>query len=271
MNKFRILFAMPIPALAVLAGYTDARAGDIGNAALAGLVLNNTIPDNDFYALNQFEGTSMTDVLSTNSTNTTTGFTQTMTGSFLGQTLSVTYSGDSSAFPGGAITWTSTGSYGSQAWNSFGEATFTFPTSTSFQVAYDSTLAIGTNTMVTNVTISGADNGSTLFYTGTSGTLTENGVSMPAPLYGMVVPLNPKRFEPDEDYIVVDGRIYICSDTEIEDIIEDPELEIDDEGEIYNCPEPSSLVLAGLGVLGVLAGCAFRRQGKHLGHSRRRV
>jgi hypothetical protein len=267
MTKFTVLLGILAAVLAATGGRPEARAGDINGPAIAGLLLSNTSPELDFYALTLLAGSSMTDVLNTSSTDTTTGFTATLAGTYLGQALSATYTGNSTAFPGGAITWTSTGSYGVQAWTSRGNATFTFPSASTFQVAYSSSLAIGSNTVLTNLTISGADDGTSLFYTDSTGTMTVNTVPIPPPGPSVHVPVAPKAGTPDEHDETVNGQMVVWGTTEIQQASPSPPAPPDlivDIGNLQEggCPEPSSLVLAGFGVLGLLVGCACCHRGK---------
>jgi hypothetical protein len=264
MNKFRIFPGTLAVILATIADTPDALAGDINGPAMAGLVLNNTIPDGDLYGLGLFAGRSM-DVLNTNATDTTTGFTETLSGTYAGQALSVTYTGNSLAFPGGAVTWTSSGSYGVQGWTGNGSATFTFPTTSTFQVAYSSIVTIGSNTVQYNSVISGADNGTWLYYTGTTGTLTLNSMPIPEPEFTEYILKAPSGGKLVIDDIDDDGEIIIWSQYEIKSVYPSPPsppITIVAAGTIQFVPEPSSMVLAGFGVLSLIVGYACRRPGK---------
>jgi hypothetical protein len=257
MKKFRIFSGILALVLAAIAGTPAARAGDINGPAMAGLVLNDTIPDSDLYALSLFVGTSM-DKLHTKEIDTTTSFSQTLSGTYAGLGLSVTYTGDPTAFPGGPVTWTSSGTYGAQAWNSSGSATFTFPTASTFQVAYSSSLTVGSNTLLDNTTISGADNGTYLYYTGTTGTLTLNhNAPVPAPMKTSDTALKPYVGIDDYDDIEVDGKRIITSIDCIYEIKLSPNppyppILIKSAGHISFVPEPSTLVLASFGILAML-------------------
>ena len=125
-------------ALAAIGGIAANRAEAIiaigFNATEAEFALTNTIPDNDLYAITQYKGVSLADVLNTTSTDTPTGFAETLTGSYLGKAVSITYTGDATAYPGGAITWNTTGTFGTNAVSGSGSAQFAFPTASTFTV-----------------------------------------------------------------------------------------------------------------------------------------
>jgi hypothetical protein len=264
MNRFRILPGLLAVVLAAFASAPQVRAGDINGPAMAGLVLNNTIPDCELYVLSLFAGTS-TDVLNTKATDTTTGFTETLSGTYAGQALSVTYTGDTTMFPGGAVTWTSTGTYGAQAWNGSGSATFVFPTANTAEVIYSSTVTIGANTVVNNSTIYGSDNGTWFSYYGVTGTISINGMNpIPAPQPTQGTILSPIVGDLGYDDYEVNGRVTITSLYEICD--EEDELGypysptlIKSAGTVSFVPEPSSLVLTSIGILGAFAGYASGR------------
>ena len=209
MKTYRNFSGILAALLALVASMQHASAGDINGPAMAGLVLNNTIPDGDLYALSLFAGRSG-NVLSTSATDTTAGFTETLSGNYAGQALSVAYTGNTTAFPAGAVTWSSTGTYGAQAWAGSGSATFTFPTASTFQVAYTESLTIGANSVAINATLYGADNGTRLYYTGVSGTLTVNAnPPIPAPMYTEGVLLVPIIGSIGYDDYEVDGQVTI--------------------------------------------------------------
>jgi hypothetical protein len=268
MKKFSILCVV----LATVARAPGARAGDINGAAMADLILNSTIPDGDLYTLGLYAGKS-TDVLITNETDTTAGFTSSMAGTYAGQSLSVSYIGNSTAFTtatGGPITWTSSGSYGALDWTGSGSANFTFPSASTFQIAYSSTmsLTLGTNTLFTaayDSTISGANNSTALFYTHTKGTLTVDGSPVDEPCFTSytISVTAPSKIEIDD--IEYDGETIILSQKKINSVSPSypaPPVSITAAGSISFVPEPSSLVLAGIGALSLIVGHACRRLAK---------
>jgi hypothetical protein len=268
MKKFSLLSVV----LATVASAPGARAGDINGAAMANLILNSTIPDGDLYTLGLYAGKS-TDVLSTNETDTTAGFTSTMAGTYAGQTLSISYTGNSTGFTtatGGPITWTSSGSYGALDWTGSGSANFTFPSASTFQIAYTSTmsLTLGTNTLFTaayDSTIHGANNNTALYFTYATGTLTVNGslVDLPCPTSYTISVAVPGKIEIDD--IEYEGETIILSQNKINNVSPSypaPPVFITAAGSISFVPEPSSLVLAGIGALSLIVGHAYRRPAK---------
>jgi hypothetical protein len=90
--------------------------------------------------------------LSYGATIDNSGFTGSMSGSYGGQTLAINYSAQAMAAP---FTWASTGSYGGEPWSSDGSASFSFPTSTTFQVQYNESVNLGPNTGQSSLVISG--------------------------------------------------------------------------------------------------------------------
>ncbi len=193
--------------LAVLPGLALAgSAFSVANAAPfdalgAGLTLENTIPDLDFYQLTQFVGLVPGSHLAYGATIIATGFTAFMSGTYAGQSLSVSYTANSSAFPGGPVTWTSTGSYGASTWTGSGSAAFTFPTSTTFTETYVSSLVLGANTGSASLLIDGLDS-PVITYTDATGAIVVNGD--PKDTYPTIKdPDNPKAEELTSDDVCV--------------------------------------------------------------------
>jgi hypothetical protein len=138
----------------------------------AAVIAQSTFMDSDLFLLGDFVGFQAGQSFTYDGSGSATGWTATLTGAYVGTPLSVTYSGDSSAFPGGAITWSSVGSFGAKGWSSSGSALVT-STDTTFQVRFADTLTVGAQGGAIAATIDGViDPDSTLRYTLTTGTLT---------------------------------------------------------------------------------------------------
>ncbi len=164
--------ACAIGLAAALGTMGEARATPF-NAAEAGLVLGDTIIDSDFAFLAQSYG-AFPDTIDFSITAGTTSFTSSMSGTYGGTALSISYTGDLSAYPG-TITWAGSGSYGADLWASSGTATFSFPTASTFQELYSSSSSVGSHTETTSLTVTGTDEPDVL-YTGTTGTAVADGV-----------------------------------------------------------------------------------------------
>jgi hypothetical protein len=137
------------------------------------LILNNTLPDNDYNLLTQFAGFNLGDTLSLSMTGTSNGWQTSLTGTYLGTNLNVNYSGTITS--GGLASWTSSGTYGASTWTGSGTAQFSQTSSNTFQLIDDSELSLDENTSVLHITNSGSFNGQSVMYTGTTGTETLNG------------------------------------------------------------------------------------------------
>jgi hypothetical protein len=186
-----------------------AAGGVMGAAALtpmqASLVSQGTIPDGDFFYLMQFAGSHPGETLHYTSTSDTQHWTAALTGSYFGSPLDVTYNGDLSGYPGGAITWTSTGSYGADPWSGSGALTIT-DHSGGFTTALQSSLQVGTNTGSMNVAIDASDDGSTIAYGGTTGDLSINGGPFNNPFgYTLLMKLSEGVYLDDFDLLAQDG------------------------------------------------------------------
>jgi hypothetical protein len=137
----------------------------------AAVIAQSTFMDSDLFLLGDFVGFRAGQSFTYDGSGSATGWTATLTGAYLSTPLSVTYSGNSAAFPGGPITWSSVGSFGAQSWSSSGSALVT-STDHSFQVRYADMLTVGAQQGTIAATIDGViDPDSTQRYTLTAGTL----------------------------------------------------------------------------------------------------
>jgi hypothetical protein len=95
----------------------------------------------------------------------------TLFGTYSGQPLSVTYVGNTAAYPAGAITWTSTGTYGTDAWSGTGSATVTSLSSTTFTIQFVYSMTAGNNSLSLNYQVPGSlDQNGNVTFNGESGT-----------------------------------------------------------------------------------------------------
>ncbi len=74
--------------------------------------MESTATDTDFGFLTLIAGFQPGQSVAFSSTPTTSGWIASLSGTYLGYPLSVSYIGDLSGFPSGALTWTDTGTYG---------------------------------------------------------------------------------------------------------------------------------------------------------------
>ena len=122
----------------------------------AAVIMQSTIADTDLNTLSVIYGFSPKEILNFNATYIDTQMTWsgTLIGSYLGNNLNVSYSSDQTAFPEGAISWSSSGTYGSVAWSGNGTALFSaITTSNTFQISALTTLTVGNTTGVNNILI----------------------------------------------------------------------------------------------------------------------
>jgi hypothetical protein len=146
---------------------------------------------------------------------------------------------------------------------------FTFPTASTFQVAYNSALSVGAHVAANNSIISGADDGTLLSYTGTTGTLTITNPPMPpnpqpAPMNTAQILLGLSPGSIGFDDYEVNGHTTITTVWVAQRVVYDtfPPFAANRivwVGTLRVVPEPSSLILAGLGLLSVFVFDASRR------------
>ena len=150
----------------------------LGSAAMAkelatleaSAVSQGTIADSDFFLLTEFFGFTLAETLDYQSTADASGWTGTLSGTYLGTSVDVSYSGDLSAYPGGAITCTSSGSFGPHAWNGNGTFSITDTGGAGFQVDFQSSLDVGANSGGFDLLIEGTADPSEIRFVDSSGT-----------------------------------------------------------------------------------------------------
>ena len=246
------LVAVMTLVLSAIGGLNVADAAPF-DARGAGLTLANTIPDLDLALLTDFVGIFPGSVLSYGATITSTGFTAFLSGTYGGRSLNVTYTGNLSAFPLGAVTWTGTGLYGTDTWSSNGSVTFSFPTTTTFTESYTSALMVGANTGSYNLVIGGLDEPD-VTYTDAVGTAVANGV--PLPRYPTIKdPNNPQPQELTSDDVcygmLKDGKCIGTEVIESADVVTSVSPALVDVGSIQVVPDASSLILLTAGLIGL--------------------
>jgi len=169
------------------------------------------------------------------------------------------------------VTWTSTGTYGTQTWSGSGNATITDLTTTTFQVAFSDSVKVGNNTGSINYVIPGTvlSNGSVMYGSPSTpdvgtGTAILNGVT-----YTNVSYFSYLRFWP---YIICDynGNYpfppWIPSDNYYKTTsaaVDSADFALT--GYITSVPEPSGLLLLGGSLFGVSIYVLMCRKGATAG------
>lgn len=229
--------------LTALSGSHSAKADSLG-AESAGLLLENTFPDLDVEMLTDFAGFS-SGSLTYGANITSTSFTAYLSGTYAGEPLHVTYAGNLASFPGGAITWTSTGDYGAEAWSGSGSAVFTFPDASSFDEMYSSSMTLGSHSGSYSATLEGSTTPFVEYLNG-SGTMIADGVAdQKTPT--ATDPEHPTGEELTSDDICRHGKIdrgYCTGKGSSEDIVSADAVysgppDVVDRGTMYVLPEPS--------------------------------
>jgi hypothetical protein len=224
----------------------------------AAVIAQSTFMDSDLFLLGDFVGFQAGQSFTYDGSGSATGWTATLTGAYVGTPLSVTYSGDSSAFPGGAITWSSGGSFGAKGWSSSGSALVT-STDTNFQVRFADTLTVGAQGGAIAATIDGViDPDSTQRYTLTAGVLSTPTFSGALPGNNYSFRRGPRiddtSFHEIETNFLFGGR-GVWDDMSVLQFVENPPGEYLLRNVIVSTPGPIAgaglpgLILAGTGLL----------------------
>src|SRR5262249_29246800 len=132
----------------------------------ASTLVQSTATDADAMLLGQIYGFQGDQTFTYSSTADATMWSGSLTGTYLGTSLNLSYAGDLTNYAStGAVTWTSSGTYGGQGWSGSGSATISDATSTTFQVSLLYSLTAGGNSASIDYVIPGtvAPDGTVMF------------------------------------------------------------------------------------------------------------
>jgi PEP-CTERM motif-containing protein len=240
-----------------------ARAGLLSPSEAA-VLIQSTASDTDAMLLSLFYGFQAGQPLNYSSSLTTTAWSGTLSGTYIGTGLSLTYLGDLSNYPSGPVTWTSSGSYGSQSWSGSGSATIADTSSTTFQVGFVYAMTVGSNsasisyqipgTVTSNGTIMYGDPGNGAVGTGSltlNGVLGQNELSysyleIPDPHVWSRITRSDRPGVHWVNSLDIDAVTGAASGIII--------------GPLKDTPEPSSLLLMGFGLLGLVRAIGRRER-----------
>jgi hypothetical protein len=231
----------------------------------ASAIIQSTGTDTDIGFLTAFIGFQPGQTLNYSSTSTTTAWSGNLSGAYLGTSLSVAYTGNLSAYPSGAVTWTSMGAYGTESWNGSGDAIVVDTSPTTFQVTFADSLAVGSDTASLNYVIPGTilSDGTIMYGDPTNeevgtGTGTLNGMALRGACYSYK----------DAAMKILSDFAFVFDKTCQEFGNENNNRYVKDiggngktlalNGTIETIPEPSSFLLLVVGLLGLASGCRYR-------------
>ena len=111
----------------------------------ASTLIQSTASDTDALLLSLFYGFEAGQTINYSSSLTPTSWSGTLSGTYTGMGLSLSYLGDLSNYPSGPVTWTSSGSYGNQVWSGDGSATIGDTSSSTFLVGLSYAMTVGSH------------------------------------------------------------------------------------------------------------------------------
>lgn len=152
-----------------LATSVQSASGATLSIADASVILQSTISDSDVFLLTALT-TPVSGTVDYNSTSVTPGWSGTLSGTYNKDNLNVSYIGNLLSYPSGPVTWNSSGNYGSIPWNSSGSATFVSTSATGFNIIFNDSLTVGSNSGSINYIIPGIQDESGTFFDGEVGT-----------------------------------------------------------------------------------------------------
>src|ERR1700685_1846986 len=109
--------------LAIAAVPPKAKAAAILSLTDASAIVQSTVTDTDTVFLSGLFGFQSGQTINFSSSSNSAAWSGSLSGTYLGTGLSVSYLGNLSGYPSGALTWTGTGTYGANAWTGSGSMT----------------------------------------------------------------------------------------------------------------------------------------------------
>ncbi len=146
------LRAVAVAVLLSALGEGVVRAGTI-DLASASKMIQGTSVDTDLFLLTQFVGFQPDQAFNLMSSSNATGWAESVTGTYSGTGLNVGYAGNLSGLP--SVMWSSTGFFGARSLERQREHLFSNVTASSFDLTFNSTLTVGSNTGTTSLMIPG--------------------------------------------------------------------------------------------------------------------